>query len=145
VAAAGGRAGGENELNLVNNLANQIVVNAVEDGLMQHPDMPQDSSSVSSEALAFFRAQGAPVTLELPLPSIGKVSRTADLPQLSGIDSESDFPIRQLANRIGLHSSFGPSPSIEMLIKELAQRASSLQAMLPMKAPMQAHKWNTFP
>jgi hypothetical protein len=35
----------ENELNLVNNLANQIVVNAVEDGLMQHPDMPQDSSS----------------------------------------------------------------------------------------------------
>jgi anti-sigma28 factor (negative regulator of flagellin synthesis) len=32
-----------------------------------------------------------------------------------------------------------------MLIKELAQRASSLQVMLPMKAPMQAHEWNTFP
>jgi hypothetical protein len=32
-----------------------------------------------------------------------------------------------------------------MLIKELAQRASSLQAMLPMKAPMQAQEWNTFP
>jgi hypothetical protein len=59
---------GDNELNLVNNLANQVVVNAVENGLMQHPDMPQDSRSVSSEATAFFRAQGVPVTLELPLP-----------------------------------------------------------------------------
>jgi hypothetical protein len=45
---------GDNELNLVNNLANQVVVNAVENGLMQHPEMSQDSSSVSSEATAFF-------------------------------------------------------------------------------------------
>jgi hypothetical protein len=59
---------GDNELNLVNNLANQVVVNAVENGLMQHPEIPQDSSSISSEATAFFRAQGVPVTLELPLP-----------------------------------------------------------------------------
>jgi anti-sigma28 factor (negative regulator of flagellin synthesis) len=136
---------GDNELNLVNNLANQVVVNAVENGLMQHPDMAQDSSSVSSEATTFFRAQGVPVTLELPLPPLGEVSRTANLPQLSGIEFESDFPIRQLANRVGLHSGFGPSPSVEMLIKELAQRASSLQAMLPLKAPLQAHEWNTFP
>jgi hypothetical protein len=136
---------GDNELNLVNNLANQVVVNAVENGLMQHPEMPQDSSSVSSEATAFFRAQGVPVTLELPLPPLGEVSRTAILPQLSGIEFESDFPIRQLANRFGLHPGFGPSPSVEMLIMELAQRASSLQAMLPLKAPLQAHEWNTFP
>jgi anti-sigma28 factor (negative regulator of flagellin synthesis) len=136
---------GDNELNLVNNLANQVVVNAVENGLMQHPDMSQDSSSVSSEATTFFRAQGVPVTLELPLPALGEVSRTANLPQLSGIEFESDFPIRQLANRVGLHSGFGPSPSVEMLIKELAQRASSLQAMLPLKAPLQAHEWNIFP
>jgi hypothetical protein len=32
-----------------------------------------------------------------------------------------------------------------MLIRELAQRASSLQAMLPLKAPLQAHEWNSFP
>jgi hypothetical protein len=136
---------GDNELNLVNNLANQVVVNAVENGLMQHPEMPQDSSSVSSEATAFIRAQGVPATLELPLPPLGEVSRTANLPQLSGIEFESDFPIRQLANRFGLHPRFGPSPSVEMLIMELAQRASSLQAMLPLKAPLQAHEWNTFP
>jgi hypothetical protein len=107
--------------------------------------MPQYSRSVSSEATTFFRAQGVPVTLELPLPPLGEVSRTANLPQLSSIEFESDFPIRQLANRVGLHSGFGPSPSVEMLIKELAQRASSLQAMLPLKAPLQAHEWNTFP
>jgi hypothetical protein len=136
---------GDNELDLVNNLANQVVVNAVENGLTQHPDMPQDSSCVSSEATAFFRAQGVPVTLELPLPPHGEASRTANLPQLSGIDFESDFPIKQFANRVGLHSGFGPSPSVEMLIKELAQRASSLQAMLPLKAPLQAHELNTFP
>jgi hypothetical protein len=112
---------------------------------MQHPEMPQDSSSVSSEATIFFRAQGVPVTLELPLFPIGEASRTANLPQLSGIEFDSDFPIRPLANRFGLHPSFGPSPSVEMLIKELAQRASSLQAMLPLKAPLQAHEWNTFP
>jgi hypothetical protein len=63
---------GDNELNLVNNLANQAVVNAMENGLMQHPEMPQDSSSVSSEATTFFRAQGVPVTLELPPPLLGK-------------------------------------------------------------------------
>jgi hypothetical protein len=54
---------GDNELNLVNNLANQVVVNAIENGLMQHPEIPQDSRSVSSEATTFFRAQGVPVTL----------------------------------------------------------------------------------
>jgi anti-sigma28 factor (negative regulator of flagellin synthesis) len=136
---------GDNELNLVNNLANQVAVNAVENGLMQHPEIPRDSSSVSSEAATFFRAQGVPVTLELPLPPNGEVSRTTNLPQLSGIEFYSDFPIRQLANRIGLHPGFGPSPSVEMLIKELAQRASSLLDMLPLKAPLQAHEWNTFP
>jgi hypothetical protein len=136
---------GDNELNLVNNLANQVVVNAVENGLMQHPEIPQDSSSVSSETTAFFRAQGVHVTLELPLPPNGEASRTANLPQLSGIEFDSDFPIRQLANRIGIHPGFAPSPSVEMFIKELAQRASSLQAMLPLKAPLQAHEWNTFP
>jgi hypothetical protein len=136
---------GDNELNLVNSLANQVVVNAVENGLMQHPEIPQDSSSISSETMTFFRAQGVPVTLELPLPPNGEASRTANLSQLSGIEFDSDFPIRQLANRIGLHLGFGPSPSVEMLIKDLAQRASSLQAMLPLKAPLQAHEWNSFP
>jgi hypothetical protein len=136
---------GDNELNLVNNLANQFVVDAVENGLMQHPEIPQDSSSVSSEATTFFRAQGVPVTLELPLPPNGDVSRTANLPQLTGIDFDSDFLIRQMADRIGLHFGFGPSPSVDMLIRELAHRASSLQAMLPLKAPLQAHEWNSFP
>jgi hypothetical protein len=136
---------GDNELNLVNNLANQVVVNAVENGLMQHPEIPRDSSSVSIEALAFFRAQGVLITLELPLPRNGEVSRTANLPQLTGIEFDSDFLIRQIADRIGLHPGFGPSPSVDMLIKELAQRASSLQAMLPLKAPLQAHEWNSFP
>jgi hypothetical protein len=94
---------GDNELNLVNNLANQVLVNAVENGLMQHPEIPQDSSSVSSEATAFFRAQGVPVTLELPLPRNGDVSRTTNLPQLTSIEFDSDFLIRQKADRIGLH------------------------------------------
>jgi hypothetical protein len=136
---------GDNELNLVNNLANQVVVNAIENGLMQHPEIPQDSRSVSSEATAFFKAQGVPITLELPLPPNGDVLRTSTLPQLTGIEFDSDFLIRQMADRIGLHPGFGPSPSVDMLIRELAQRASSLQAMLPLKAPLKSHEWNSFP
>jgi hypothetical protein len=50
-----------------------------------------------------------------------------------------------MVGRIGLHPGFGPSPSIDMLIRELAQRASSLQAMLPLKTPLKAHEWNSFP
>jgi hypothetical protein len=50
-----------------------------------------------------------------------------------------------MVDRIGLHPGFGPSPSVDMLIRELAQRASSLQAMLFLKAPLQAHEWNSFP
>jgi hypothetical protein len=135
----------DNELNLVNNLANQVVENAVENGLMQHPDIPQDSRSISSETTTFLRALGVPVTLELPLPSNGDVLRTANLPQLTGIEFDSDFLIRQMADRIGLLTGFGPHPSVDMLIRELAQRASSLQAMHPMKTPLKAHEWNSFP
>lgn len=47
---------GENELMVVNNLADVAVANAVANGLMQHPDQPQESHSVSSEISAFFRA-----------------------------------------------------------------------------------------
>jgi hypothetical protein len=54
----------ENELHLVNDLADAAVANAVANGVMQHPEVPQDSHSVSSDVQAFFRAQGAPVTLE---------------------------------------------------------------------------------
>jgi hypothetical protein len=136
---------GDNELNFVNNPANQIIENAVQNGLMQHPDIPQDSRSVSSETTTFFRAQGVSVTLELPLPSNGDVSRTANLPQLTGIDFDSDFLISQMADRIGLHPGLGPRPSVDMLIRELAQRASSIQAMLPLKTPLKSHEWNSFP
>jgi hypothetical protein len=136
---------GDNELNLINNLANQVVENAVANGLMQHPDIPQDSRSINSGSTTFFRAQGVPVTLELPLPSNGDVSRTTNLPQLTGIEFDSDFLIRQMADRIGLHPGLGPRPSADMLIRELTERASFLQAMLPMKTPLEAHEWNSFP
>jgi hypothetical protein len=59
----------ENEVELINNLADIAVANAVGNGLMQHPEQPQDSSSVSSDTQAFFGAQGAPITLELPFLS----------------------------------------------------------------------------
>ena len=42
----------ENELVDVNNLADTVVAN----GVMQHPNQPQDSASVSSETREFFRA-----------------------------------------------------------------------------------------
>jgi hypothetical protein len=44
----------ENEVDLINNLADIAVAKAVSNGLMQHPKQPQDSSSVSSGTQAFF-------------------------------------------------------------------------------------------
>jgi hypothetical protein len=55
---------------------------------MQHPEVPQDSHSVSSDVQAFFRAQGAPVTLELPLPDDASASRI--VPVAGG----NDIPLR---------------------------------------------------
>jgi hypothetical protein len=59
----------DNELNLVNHLANAAMDNAAANGLMQHPEISQDSHSISSDTKAFLKAEGPPVTLELPLPT----------------------------------------------------------------------------
>lgn len=49
----------ENELQMVNNLANVVVVNAMAAGIMQHPDVPQDSHSISSETTSFSELRGS--------------------------------------------------------------------------------------
>jgi hypothetical protein len=62
----------ENELMAVDQLAEAVVANAVAAAAanagMQNGDLPQHSASVNSETTTFFRAQGPPITLELPLP-----------------------------------------------------------------------------
>jgi hypothetical protein len=45
-------------VNLVNNLADAAVANAMANGLMQHPEVPQDSHYISNDVQAFFRAHG---------------------------------------------------------------------------------------
>ena len=64
----------ENELAAVDHLVEIAVANAV----MQHLEHPQQSVSVSSDSRAFFRAQGPPVTLELPLPATAAGSSSAN-------------------------------------------------------------------
>jgi hypothetical protein len=39
---------------------------------------------------------------------------------------------------MGLHQCFGPSPSVEMLVQDLAVHAHSLLAALPMKESLPA-------
>lgn len=108
----------QNELNHVIAQANEVV----EQAILQHPDAPQVSDSVSFEALEFFKAQGAPITLELPLTD----NSSAIVPYLNnGMDPESDYSVRNLANNLGLHPGIGPSPSIQMLIQELLERAAA--------------------
>jgi hypothetical protein len=51
---------------------------------------------------------------------------------------EDDSAIRQTAARIGIHQCFGPSPSVAMLVQDLAAHAQSLMATLPMKEPLPA-------
>jgi hypothetical protein len=135
----------ENEVELINNLADIAIADAVGNGLMQHPEQPQDSSSVSSGTQDFFRAQGAPITLELPLPESSSACHTITVPGWIEVSMQDDYPIRKLAAKLGLHQCFGPSPSIEMILQDLAQYAQSLQASLPMKEPLPSNSWNFVP
>jgi hypothetical protein len=132
----------ENEVNLVNNPTDAAVANAVVNGMMHHPDVPQDSQSVSYGAQAFFRAQGIPVTLELPLPSSTSANRIIHIPRSNDISVDDDSAIRRLAARMGLHQCFGPSPPVEMLVQDLVVHAHSLLVALPMKEPLLTQSWN---
>lgn len=74
--------------------------------------------SVSSEVLDFYRAQGPPVRLELPLVQ----NYQEIIPYLNrNMDAESDYPIFQLARTLQLHQVFGPMPSAQMLLQEILQ------------------------
>lgn len=107
----------ENELIHVNNLADIAVANAVANGLMQHPDQHQNSGSTDNEEEAFYRAQGPPITLELPLPVVtnnrGSFERSLVLHNGNVQALDNDFLVREMARSAGLHQVFGPSPSVE--------------------------------
>jgi hypothetical protein len=79
---------------LVNNLADAAVAKAVANGVMLHPEVPQDSHSVSSDVQAFFRAQGAPVTPELPIPNKASANRVVPVARGNDIVFEDDSAIR---------------------------------------------------
>lgn len=120
-------------------MADVAVANVVANGLMQHPDVPQDSHSVSFETQAFFRAEGPPVTLELPLPPSPTANRIVPVRGHNNISFEDDSAIRRMAAEFGLHQCFGPSPSMQMLIQDLAVHAQAILASLPMKEPLPVH------
>jgi hypothetical protein len=130
---------------LVNDLADAAVANAVANGVMQHPEVPQDSHSVSSDVQAYFRAQGAPVTLGLHIPDNASANRVVPVAGGNDIVFEDERAIRRIAARIGSHQCFGPSPSIAMLVQDLAAHVQSLMATLPMKEPLPAQSWNFVP
>jgi hypothetical protein len=131
----------ENVLAAVDQLAEAAMANAIANGIMQALDFPQHSVSVSSETNAFFRAQGSPITLELPLPEVGS-DRSLALSDGSLQFFNNDYSIRELAARLNIHAGFGPAPSVEMLLQELARSVSAVQAILPMKSPLPHSSWN---
>lgn len=134
----------ENELAHVNHLADQVVANAI----LQHPDHPQDSVSVSSETSEFFRAQGPPINLELPLPNTtGRTSadRTLMTSNNDVQSFDSDYQVREMGNRLGLHACSGPMPSVQMLLENMASLAKEALLLLPMKNPAPSINWNFVP
>jgi hypothetical protein len=98
----------ENELAAVDQMAKAAVVN-----MMQHPEHPQHNTPVNSETREFFRAQGPPVTLELPLPATDNGStnanRVLEFTSQNVQSFDSDYQIREMASRLGLHMGFSPS------------------------------------
>jgi hypothetical protein len=131
----------ENVLGAIDQLAEVAMANAIANGVMQAPDFPQHSVSVSSETNGFFRAQGSPVTLELPLPEFGS-DRTLALSDGSLQSFSNDYSVRELATRLNIHVGFGPAPSVEMLLQELARSVRTAHDSLPMKSPIPHSSWN---
>jgi len=122
-------------------LANEALANV----MMQHPDQPQHSDTVSSEARSFFRAQGLPVTLELPMPvnseGTPQANRTLLLSKHISDSFDSDFQIKETANRLGLHKLPGPSPSVDMLLVELLDHFKSAHCLFPLGRPLAHGTW----
>jgi hypothetical protein len=58
---------------------------------------------------------------------------------------DSDYLVRELAKSLGLHQSFGPVPSVEMLLQDLALRAHGLHHRLALKTQLPWHSWNSGP
>lgn len=104
---------------------------------------------MSSDTRAFFRAQGPPLTLELPLPIVSSnrlgAERSLRISEYNERLFDSDFLIREMANRLGLHKGFGPAPSVEMLLQELAMMAREALRVLPMEEPVPVSVWNPAP
>lgn len=48
----------------------------------------------------------------------------------------SDYQVREMANRLGLHDNLGPVPSVQMLLEHLASLAKEALLHLPMKNPV---------
>ena len=68
------------------------VANAIANGLLQHPEQPQESQSISSDTKAFFRAQGPQVTLELPLLTDRETAeRSLVVPRIGNQRFDNDF------------------------------------------------------
>jgi hypothetical protein len=98
----------ENEVHLVNNLADAVVANTVANGVMQHPEVPQDSHSVSSDVQAFFRAQGAPVTLELPIPNNASANRVVPVAGVMILCLRMTVPLDRLLQELVFISALDP-------------------------------------
>jgi hypothetical protein len=76
----------QNELQQVQALADELVQQA----MLQLPNANQVTESVSSDVLDYYRAQGPPIRLELPLVQ----NHHEIVPYMNNsMDKESDYPI----------------------------------------------------
>lgn len=110
--------------------------------MQQHPDQPQSSATVSSLTRNLFRAQGPPITLEIPLRDC---SALVPIGSNSMQVLDSDYEIRRIAGNLVLLSNFGPQPSFVMLLSQLSEMAHEARLMLLMKGPHLEHSWNFRP
>jgi hypothetical protein len=101
--------------------------------MLQLPNVSQSTETVSSDVMGFFRAQGLPIRLELPLIE----DHQAFVPYFNkNMDKESDYPIFQLAKTLRLHQVFGPMPSAQMLLQDILYAATMNQHDLYIQKPL---------
>jgi hypothetical protein len=89
-------------------------------------------STLISLRITSLSAQKLELSLELKVPpSLWSFLTVAN----QTVNFENDYLIREMAIKLGIQQGFGPVPSIEMLLQELAKRAQEVRALLPMKDP----------
>jgi hypothetical protein len=136
-----GRAGTTWEPSHEWNLADVVMANAIANGLMQHPEVPQDSHSVSSDMQGFLRAEAPLLPWSCPSQRVPMLAESSQ----SGVKIIYVL-MMTLPQKIGCKvwppSVLWSFSFCAHAYSRLGHTCTSILASAPMKQPLPVQSWN---